>query len=163
MIGNASAQAIIDDCKDELTKIEKLITSLGTTNSASGFLTRYALMKSSSTLENCYKTIIADYYEALAPSMSCYIANMVRNASRNANIDNIHKFLKEFDSAKHSIFKNNVSAITDKDATLREFKELANARNEIAHGSSTTLSFNDIKSKFLSSIKIMEALDATMK
>lgn len=163
MISNANAQAIIDNCNSELDKLEKIIEVFGATHRASGFLTRYALLKCSTSLENCYKTIIADYYENQAPTLSHYLNNMVRNATRNANLDNIHKFLKEFDHTKHLNFKDRLSNLADMDSILREFKELAKARNDLAHDSSMTMSFNEIKTKYISSVRIMEELDETMR
>lgn len=162
MITNANAQTLINDCNDELDRINHLIQGLGTTNSVSNYLTKYALIKCCTTLENVYKTIIADYYEGLAPSLVQYLTQMVRNANRNANLDNIHRFLSEFDHTKKATFKTKLQSLTNSHQLIQEFKDLADARNSLAHGNAMTLSFNDIKNKYDSSVKIMEELDATM-
>ena len=60
-------QANIDNCKDDLNKIWHLIEGIGTINPISGYLTRFALIRICGTLEVCYKSIIADYYEAFSP------------------------------------------------------------------------------------------------
>lgn len=135
---------------------------MGTTNRVSNFLTKYALIKCCTTLENVYKTIIADYYEVLAPSLSQYLTQMVRNATRNANLDNIHRFLNEFDVVKRDTFKGKICALANTNQIKQEFSDLADARNKLAHGNPMNLSFIDIKNKYESSIKIMEELDATM-
>lgn len=98
-------------------------------------------------MENVYKTIIADYYEGLAPSLTQYITKMVRNVTRNANLDNIHKFLKEFDHVKKETFKHRVQALANSNQIPWEFSDLADARNKLAYGNPVNLSFNEIKKK----------------
>lgn len=73
MINNPNAQTAIDDCNAELSRITGIINGVGSINPLSGYLTKYSLIRICGTLEVCYKTIIADYYENLAPQLGRYI------------------------------------------------------------------------------------------
>ncbi len=73
MINNINAKAAIDDCNAELDRITGIINGVGSTSPLSGYLTKYSLIRICGTLEVCYKTIIADYYENAAPQLGQFI------------------------------------------------------------------------------------------
>lgn len=161
-MNNPTANQAISDCNDELTKIRSQISLLGSTNSVSGFLTRYSLIKICGTLEICYKTIIADYYENSAPHLGAFIGFHLRNASMNAKYDNICQALGRFDKNKSVLFKAKIDALQNKDRALLSLSELNTARNEFAHGQNPTISFNDLCDKFNEAVRVLDELDSVM-
>ena len=161
-MNNPIANQAISDCNDELTKIRNQINTLGSTHSISGFLTRYSLIKICGTLEICYKTIIADYYENSAPHLGSFIGFHLRDASMNAKYENICQAIKRFYSGKSSLFKSQIQSLPNKDRALQSLSDLNTARNEFAHGNHPALTFNDICDKFTESIRILDVLDSIM-
>lgn len=161
-MNNPVANQAILDCNDELTKIRSQINQLGSTNSVSGFLTLYSLIKICGTLEICYKTIIADFYERSAPHLGTFIGYHLRDASMNANYENICQAISRFDKTKLSLFKSKVEALQNKEKAKQALSDINSARNKFAHGNQTTLSFNDLCNKFNEVIRILEELDSVM-
>lgn len=162
MMNNANAQQAIDDCTDELQKIKSHINQLGSTSSINSFLTRYSLIKICGTLEICYKTIIADYYEKSAPHLGQFICHHLRDASMNANYNNICTAVERFDSKKADQFKAQVNLLSNRDKAIRSLSELNRERNNFAHGLPTSISFIDLNDKFNESICILNELDMVM-
>lgn len=105
----------IDECKEDLQRIQNLINGIGSMSPVAGYLTKFALIRVCGTLEICYKTLIADFYEAVSPELQRYITIHVREASLNAKYDNIIKVLKEFSEEKSNDYKKNLNAREDKD------------------------------------------------
>ena len=162
MISNTDARTAIDDCNVELFRITTIIDREGSTSHLSEYLTKYSLIRISGTLERCYKTIIADYYENIAPQLGQFIGCHLRDASLNPTYENICKALSRFDDSKNNLFKNEVAKLVNKDNLIRSFLVLNRERNNVAHGINSTLSFNDMKSRFSEAIKIIEVLDSVM-
>lgn len=162
MINNPNAQTAIDDCNAELSRITGIINGVGSTSPLSGYLTKYSLIRICGTLEVCYKTIIADYYENIAPQLGRFISCHLRDASLNPIYENICKALSRFDDSKNELFKKEVANLANKDSLIDAFKVLNRERNNVAHGTNSTLSFNDMKSRFSEAIKIIEVLDSVM-
>lgn len=161
-MNNANADAAINDCRNELARIEHFINSYGSTSQICSCLTKYALICVCGTIEVCYKTIIADFYENLSRVLGSFITHHVRNAPRNGTYDNICNALKEFDDSKCSNFKAAINSMHDKNRILASMSSLNSARNNVAHGIGTTLSFTDIKDHFNNAVKVIEKLDDEM-
>ncbi len=162
MINNAIARAAIDDCNAELLRITGIINGVGSTSPLSGYLTKYSIIRICGTLEVCYKTIIADYYENLAPMVGQFIGHHLRDASMNPTLENIYNALARFDNTKNQNFKASVARLNNPETLKESFSVLNRERNNVAHGASSTLSFNDMKIRFAQAIQIIEVLDATM-
>lgn len=160
MINNIIAKTAIDDCNAELVRITGIINGVGSTSPLSGYLTKYSLIRICGTLEVCYKTIIADYYENMAPQLGQFIGHHLRDASMNPTYDNICKALGRFDSNKKTAFTNSVQNLANTQALIASFSTLNNARNKVAHGDNSTLSFNDMKGRFQEAVQIIEVLDS---
>lgn len=159
---NSNAEGVIDDCNSDLDKIEHLISAIGATNPISNYLTKYSIIRICGTLEVCYKTIIADYYELKAPLMSTFLLNKVRNATMNPNYQNICTTLQSFDEDLAKAFKDKVRSLNDSDELISAFNTLNKTRNEVAHGISSTISFSDAKRMFSCSLQIINELDSLM-
>lgn len=162
MISNINAKTAIDDCDADLTRIAGIINGVGSTSSLSGYLTKYSLIRICGTLEICYKTIIADYYENIAPQLGQFIGFHLRDASMNPTYDNICQAIKRFDDNRQRSFKSAVAALANTESLKEAFSVLNRERNNVAHGITSTLSFNDMKNKFSDAVKIIEVLDTVM-
>lgn len=160
MISNLNAKIAIDDCNAELLRITGIIEGIGSTSPLSGYLTKYSLIRICGTLEICYKTIIADFYENISPQLGHFIGFHLRDASMNPTYENICQALKRFDDSKNHDFKVVVNALEHSEQLIEAFKVLNRERNNVAHGNNSNLSFNDMKSRFLDASKIIEALDS---
>ena len=158
-MNNAVVQSTIDDCKNDLQKIEGFITYLGSSSPLIPYLTKYALIKSCGTIEQAYKAIIADYYCNLSPQLSDFINHHVREASSNPRYENIKTAVKRFDGAKHSAFDTAVKGLPDYNRLLASLSTLNEARNNFAHGYPMGVSFASIKAYFEDSVLIIEELD----
>lgn len=162
MINNSNAKTAIDDCDAELSRITGIINGIGSTSPLSGYLTKYSLIRICGTLEVCYKTIIADYYESLAPQLGRYIGYHLRDASMNPTYENICQAIKRFDDNKLRDFKSRIAILQNNEKLKEAFSVLNRERNNVAHGINSTLSFNDMKTQFSDAIIILEILDTVM-
>lgn len=158
-MNNPNFQNEVAACKEDLQRIQQLICGIGSMNPVSGYLTKFALIRACGTLEVCYKTLIADFYEAISPELQRYITIHVRDASLNAKYENINKVLKEFSEEKSKDYKYNINARADKEHILAAMTTLNSARNEIAHGGNMSLSIADICNHFEKSVCVLEELD----
>lgn len=162
MINNPNAKIAIEDCNAELSRITGIINEVGSTSNLSGYLTKYSLIRICGTLEVCYKTIIADYYENFAPQLGRFIGHHLREASMNPTYENICKAINRFDEVRLTNFKSEVSKLKNAESFKNSFFVLNRERNNVAHGINSTLSFNDMKSRFSEAIIIIEVLDSVM-
>lgn len=158
-MNNQEALTSIQECTNELTRIQFLIESVGGTSPLASFLTRYATIKSCGTIELCFKTIISDIHSGQSPQIVNYVDSTIRNSSMNPSLDNICKVLKKFDLEWCNNFKERFRRLPDYPKVKDSLESLNEARNTFAHGKHITASFNDIKSYFHDSIKVIELLD----
>lgn len=133
-MNNPNFQNEVDACKEDLQRILHLIEKIGSMTPISGYLTKYALIRVCGTLEICYKTLIADFYEAVSPELQRYITIHVREASLNAKYENIRKVLKEFSEEKSNDYKRFINSRDDREQILEAMSALNTARNGVAHG-----------------------------
>ena len=97
-MNNHTAKEKIEQCREELERIKHIIIGIGRTSHPVPFLTKYAIIKSCGTIENCFKTILSDYkIEEQNDKVKNFIDAKFRNSSINPSKDNIHKALKLFD------------------------------------------------------------------
>lgn len=149
----------VDACKKDSQRIQHLISGIGSISPVAGYLTKFALIRVCGTLEICYKTLIADFYEAVSPELQRYITIHVREASLNAKYENIKKVLKEFSEEKSNDYKRFINARADKEQILAAMSALNSARNEVAHGGNMSLSIADICNHFEKAVCVLEELD----
>jgi hypothetical protein len=148
-MNNATADTLIEECKNDLNRIERIIEVLTSTNPAVPFLTRYAIIKTCGTLEQCFKIIISDCCILNQNAqVTKYIDITFRESSMNPNLDNIFKSLSKFDDTWHRDFKQALNAHADKVRIKQSIASLNNARNEFAHGGNPTTTFSDVRRYF---------------
>lgn len=159
-----SIQKLIDDCNSELNEIEEIINRLSPFDRTQQFLTKYALIKASGTLETAYHHIVAEYLEQFnIPQVNYFIAKNVRVNSSSVRYDNMTNLLGSFDKTWKSTFKKNVSARAEKDRLLESAESLVNNRHAFAHGANTTVSFKDVKTYYLDTLELIKEFDNSVK
>lgn len=160
-MNNNSVQQKIEECKEEIDRIENFIQDNGQAHNMVPFLTKYLVIRCCGTIENAFKNIISDYHSNIPLQARNYIENTFTNSSMNPSKDNICKILKKFDEAWNNRFK--AKLLENSSQQLEDsLKSLNNNRNQFAHGGNPTASYNDIKRYFGDAIKIIELLDETI-
>jgi hypothetical protein len=151
------------DCSDELQKIQESINFVGQSHSIVPFLTNYAIIKCCGTIENSFKTIIADFHNTLPQQAKNYIEETFYKSSMNPSKNNIHSSLEKFDPAWNLAFKTKLSLEANKSRIESSLKSLNHARNEFAHGGRPTVSFQSIFLYFNDAKRIIEILDEVVQ
>lgn len=159
-----SIQKLIDDCNSELTEIEAMINRLSPFDKTQQFLTKYALIKASGTLETAYHHIVAEFLEQFKiPQVDYYIAKNVRKNSSSVRYDNMVSFLGLFDEKWKETFKQGVSARAEKDRLRDSAESLVNNRHAFAHGANTTISFQDVKAYYFDTLELIKEFDNSVR
>lgn len=107
---NEEVKLSIEDCRQEMTRLKALIAVVGAMSPVSNFLTKYAAVRCCGTLEQGYKSIIADYYEQFSEQLVSFISTHVRESSKNPTLANICTILNAFDEDKCKLFKEKFSS-----------------------------------------------------
>ena len=161
IMNNTTAKEKIDQCLEELEKIEHIIIGIGKTSHPVPFLTKYAIVKSCGTIEICFKSILSDYkIDEQNDKVKNFINANFRNSSINPSKDNIHRSLKLFDEEWNIKFKEEIEKLVNKDKILDSLKSLNEARNTFAHGGNPSSSFDNVVEYFKDSIKIIDIIDS---
>jgi hypothetical protein len=158
-MNNKNAENSINECNKDLSGIEYILKNNSSLSSLSRYLTLYALIKVTGTLEFSYKNIIADYYISYSSQIKEYLTNTIKESSSNPSYDNINHLLKSFDENKSDLFKKDTS---NKDRNKSSLNSLNHLRNRFAHGYSIDTSFSDIKQYFIDSLDIIYILDSIL-
>lgn len=160
-MNNTDAEQIIIDCDRDLLNALNIVNGLGQASNVVPYLNRYGIIKASGSLEQAYKTIIADYCNYRSKQqIKNYINKTIREGSSNPSYENICRTLKHFDKDWHTNFKSNINAHADKVTIKTSLQSLVDARNEFAHGGNPNVSLNDVYSYFQESCKLIEILDS---
>lgn len=157
---NEEAASLIAACRRELDQIEHFREDVGSTNSMMALMTKYSVVKCCGTIEQCFKGILYDFFEANnSPQAKNYIYEHFRKSSMNPNHGNICGALKKFDAGWNDALARKMDSLSDKTKVLRSLKDLNEARNRFAHGGSPTTSFDQAKEYFEDSCKIIGFID----
>ena len=162
-MNNLTVKQSLDDCTVELESIQKIIDVFGKSHSIVPYLTNYAIIKCTGTIENSFKSIISDFHNTLPKQAKKYIDTTFTNSSMNPSKDNICKSLLRFDEEWNKNFKAKLASKADKEKIESSLKSLNDARNEFAHGGYPKVSFLSVKTYFEDSKKIIEYLDDIIK
>lgn len=162
-MNNTAAQQYINDCNSELAQIDLLIQALGQFNNTVPYLTKYAIIKACGTVEQCFKTIVADHNsQHHSPQIRNYVDETIRKSSMNPSYDNICNTLKKFDLTWLASFKTAVNNHPDKAQINTSLSSLNEERNKFAHGGQPTSSFTDVKGYFLNALTLITILDSAV-
>lgn len=159
-MNNTTAEQLFVDCENELTKIAAIIDALGPFNNTVPFLTKYAIIKVCGTIEQSFKTIIADHHHtSQSQQIRNFIDASIRKSSMNPNFKNINSTLKKFDTNWHTQFKTNLQSVPHYSRLKSSLTSLNDERNCFAHGGQPTASFTSVKDYFNDAKEIITILD----
>lgn len=154
-------QDMLDVCSTELKDIEQRINELPLFDKGRQYLTNYALIKASGTVEFVYRSIVADHFSKLSDSrIDTYLDASIRKSSMSAKYDNMQKLLGKFDDDWKKSFQSAVKARTDKEKLIDASNSLVNNRHAFAHGKAPTATFLDIKQYYTDVVQLIEILDS---
>lgn len=162
-MNNDSVRIQLEECKVELVGLESLVNGLGVTSTASPYLSKYALIKACGTIEQAFKSIIADKcsYRARV-QVKTFLTQKVRNGSANPSFDNICKLLGAFDSAWRISFRDGVNRQANVSSLKTSLQSLVDARNEFAHGGNPKVAIRDVCKYFDDARLVIELLDGVV-
>ncbi len=162
-MNNKKVEQILNDCHSEINNIGKIIKRLGVFDNVIPYLTKYVLIKACGTIEQSYKTIIADCCEKdQSPQVRNYIQSKFRESSRNPSLTNIHNSLLEFDQNRNNEFKSRLRRRRNVVKLRTSLKSLNDARNDFAHGGNPLISFKSICDYYDDALIIVKILDSVV-
>ncbi|CAN2040372.1 RiboL-PSP-HEPN domain-containing protein [Candidatus Magnetomoraceae bacterium gMMP-15] len=163
-MNNRNAKQLIDECNEELNQLKNTIKKLGTFNNIVPFLTKYAIIKVSGTIEQSFKIIIADFCnQSNIQQTKNYVDNTFRNSSLNPSLDNIYRSLKIFDKEWNKKFKLLLNNEPNFSKLKTSIRSLNNLRNSFAHGGNPKTTIDDIIEYFNDSCIIIQLLDNVVR
>ena len=159
---NTEVNLSIEDCRQEMSRLKELIAMVGAMSPISNFLTKYAAVRCCGTLEQGYKSIIADYYEQFSDQLVSFISTHVRESSKNHSLTNICTFLNAFDVDICKLFKEKLKELESSSMIKLSLDSINKVRNNVAHGIDISMSFSEIVEHFERALKILECLDSVL-
>lgn len=160
-MNNPDVDRLLNNCADELTRIQTLIDSLGIMSTVVPYLTNYALIRACGTSEQACNSIIIDF---CTRTSNAQVKNFLSQKVRVVpEYDRICQLLKEFDVAWRETFKSEVSSRSDKDQLKTSLKSLVDTRNSFAHGGNPTVSIGDVMRYFEHARQIIVVLDNVIR
>ncbi|MBB6086992.1 HEPN domain-containing protein [Wenzhouxiangella marina] len=161
---NDAVRALLDDCETELAAIETLINSLGLGSTIVPYLSKYGLIKACGTIEQAFKSVVADRCSYRARSqIKNYLEDNVRNSSSNPSFSNICKLLKSFDESWKTGFKGGVNMHARASSLKTSLQSLVDARNEFAHGGNPRVSIGDVRQYYQDAREVIVELDRVVR
>lgn len=160
-MNNSAVDTMLLECREELSRVEHLIIGLGT-SPVINYLIKYSVIRACGTIEQSYKTLIADYYESFSSVLIQFITKHVRENSKNPSYQAIKNQIQEFDDIKAETYSTLINSLTDKNRIIASLESLRALRNDVAHGNSISCSIADIIVYFDDSKVLIEQLDAIM-
>ena len=151
---NGDYSLILKDCRIELENIQRWITA-NPMDSDVRYLTSYAVIKASGTIENVLKRIIFDTLsDGAKDETKNYLTKSIMDASYNPSPGQIYKLLEKINTDWKQQFESFIRGSNQKG----ELKSLVELRNSFAHGSSITASIRDVVNYFNAGVWILERL-----
>lgn len=151
---NGDYSLILRDCKIELENIQRWITA-NPMDSNVRYLTSYAVIKASGTIENVLKRIIFDTLsDGTKEETKNFLTKSIIDASYNPSPGQIYKILEKINTDWKEQFENSIRGSNQKGA----LKSLVELRNSFAHGSPITASIGNVIDYFNAGVWILERL-----
>lgn len=155
---NTDNTRIIDDCRDEIRKIEKWVNA-NPLDSNVKFLVAYAVVKSSGTIEIVFKRMITSFLaNGSKRETQIYLEKNIIDSSANPSTGKIASFIDQFDSVRNDAFNSSLKNTQEK----TDLNSLVQLRNDIAHGRNISISIQTVKRYFESGVSILNTLDALL-
>lgn len=155
---NKDDTRFIDDCRDELTKIETWINK-NPLDSNVKFLVAYAVVKSSGTIEVVFKRMIHSFLASGSKSETQrYLEKNIIDSSANPKTSMIERFLEQFDNSRKDSFNKLLSGSQDK----VNLNSLVQLRNDLSHGRDISASIAVVKRYYESGVSVLITLDSVL-
>lgn len=146
--------ADLRDCSIELRKIKTWIKA-NIFDSNVRFLTSYAVIRASGTIERVLKQMLFDCVSQGVNNEALYYFNKhIMDASFNPSTKAINRKLSELNPAWQNSFENVIKGSSQKG----DLNSLINLRNDFAHGTPITSSIDDVIKYYISSVWILNEL-----
>lgn len=149
----------LDDCANEILQIKNWINR-NQMDSNVRYLTAYAVVKASGTIELVMKSMVCDYLadQARTETQNFLTRNII-DASFNPSTSKIAWLIEQFDSSKVASFNTQVSGEQNIKSQLNS---LVSLRNDIAHGRTITASISTIETYYGSGRRVLQILDSLL-
>lgn len=162
-MNNSEVKRNIDACQADLDQVSDLVKKLGPTSNVTPYLTQYAIIRSCGTIEQAFKSIIADCLSHESKNqIKNFLNKRIREGSANPSLQNMYKFIGDFDDDWKKNFKNKITTAPDTDSLTTSLQSLVDARNDFSHGGNPSASLADILKYFSDSKRIIEFMDSVI-
>ena len=156
---NGSNNDKINDCKNDLVKIETFIKN-DPMNSLCPYLISYAVIRACGTIESCVKNIFFEYMSKGANLETVkYLEKQIIESSWNPSCGSIQKMLDIINPTWSSNFQTVVCNTKEKG----DLTSLVNLRNDFAHGQQITASISNIIDYFEGGCIILNKLESIVR
>ncbi len=155
---HGSYEQSLNECSLELMHIQAWINE-NSVDSNVKYLTSYAVVKASGTIEQVLKEMLFDKL-----SMGCtaeaqfYLTKHIIDASFNPSPRKINRILPQMSRRWESEFNNR----TNNSIQIEQLNSLVGLRNSFSHGSEITTSISDVISYFNSGKWVLEQLEEVL-
>ena len=161
-MNNTESMKILRDCCDELNDIRELVSELGDSNKAVGYINKYAIIRATGSIEFAFKKIIADKVEhGCHDQIKNFIKRKIRESAHNPRLGTIERVLTDFDPKWQKKFNEKI-ALENKIALDESLTKLVTERNSFAHGRDANIGIDEIIENYLNGQKVIAILDETV-
>lgn len=171
-MNNSDVYNLIAECLSELRRVKKAVDG-NKTNEMARFLTNYAIIRASGTIEQSYKTLVADKLtrnSKINKKIRIYVDNNVRKSPSTANYSVICGFLGKFDEKTDPVKEQWGKRFSDACNNSRHstnifssYENLSKARNAVAHGKATVMTIEQVLLAYKYCRKSIKLLDQIIK
>lgn len=155
---------MIENCNVELSDIDKKLCAMHSFDETKKYLTKYALIKASGTVEYVYRSIVADYFSQFnIVQIECYLDNKIRKGSCSALYGNMKNILGQFDNNWEKEFSDKVKNRIDKDKLVKSADSLVKNRHAFAHGREPSATFSDIMQYYKDVLVLIQIFDSIVQ
>lgn len=152
---NGDCAQLISDTTDDLSTIKDFIDS-NKLNPLNRHLICFAVVKSSGTIEYIYKNIIFDALSEGANLNSIqFLEAIIMGSSSNPNTGNMQRLLESINKEWSASFIQQIKGIQEK----ADLNSLVDLRNTFSHGSSISISIENVQRYFVSGCQVLAILD----
>jgi hypothetical protein len=163
-MNNKTAQRTLVECLREVRDISLNIDKIGKLTPVALYLTHYAVIRCCGAIEVSFKSILADFSEDKSRIQAKnYIDKRFRDSPLNPSYANIQTSAGNFDENWGKAFKGLIASESDNERLKNSLDSLNKARNDIAHGKGSTVSFDDARKQFWDAWRVILVLDSTVK
>jgi len=160
---NEGVQNGLNEVLYELIAIKKIINKIPF-NSANPYLINYAVIRSSGSLEQSYKTLIYDFLRVEEKEkLNVYLKKNIVDSSSNPNTGNISKMLGGLDGGWSAEFNKKINILSKSGEHKSNLNNLVQSRNDFAHGVNlSNLKMETVIKNYESGIYILKILDCIL-